>query len=197
MNPGLDFYHVCNAFSLHYNEKADYDCMKYNFKTKSNLVGFNKSNLKWQFIGVERNLVGYDTRFIMYMVYSLNESSYIPIKNALRMALTVPKTQKDFLEKIFKKDLLYLKKEYSDPQNIFMIDGLYPNIYKEYKNRKININTLSLLSTFIVDTLKTENSKDVIAWPSFIKKIERDKQLIKYFFDHDDISHYFSEYLLT
>jgi hypothetical protein len=197
MNKGLDLFKHCSAFALHYNSKVDYDCVKYNFKTKTSIESFNRSNLKWQYIGVAKKLAEFDTRFILYMVYSLDDVTYrSPIK-VLKTALTVPKTKEEFYEKIFKKDLLYLKQEYNDPQDIFNVDGLYPNLYKEYKNGKININTLSLLSAFIVDKMKPEFSRDIIAWPSFIKKIDNDRQMVKYFFDQNVVSNYFSKYVLS
>lgn len=196
MTLGTNLFKNFNALSLHFNDKVDYDCVKYNFKTKVRDDSFYKSNLRWTFVGVEKKLMEYDTRFILMDVYFKYYDTYQQPINVLRGCLTANKTQKEFYENIFKEDLLYLKSVYNDPLTIFECSGLYPNLYNEYKQKKISINTLLLLSIFIVDILKKEVSRDIIAYPNFVDRSNKHKQLIKYFFNQKDVEYYFNLYIL-
>ena len=194
---GLELYQTYQAYNLHFNDKVSYDCLKYNFKTKVNLDSFNKSKFKWQFIGTEKKLSDKPIRFILFNVYEQYGFTYItPQKMIQAIHRHLEDNQQKFLETTFKTDLHYLKSVYNGSVDLFMTGDLYPNIYHEYLNGKINIKSLLLLDVFIKEVINSKTSRDIIAWPKYIQEANKLKGLIGYFFNRKQIEQLFSEIYL-
>lgn len=197
MVDGINLYATYKSFVLHCNDKINFNCVKYNFKTKVSEQTFLKSRFKWQFMTMERKLAGTDFRYAVFNVFYLYGFTYInPQKFIQTLSKYLEVNQKDFLNNIFKKDLLYLKSVYNGSSKLFETSDLYPNIYQEYLDGKIDIQSTVLLNIFIKDVINTGTSRDIIAWPKYVKEMNKLKDLVGYFYNKNQVEALFSDHYL-
>lgn len=194
---GLELYKTYQAYNLHFNDNVKYDCVTYNFKTRVNEESFKKSKFRWQFTGMEKKLNDKPLRFILFNAYELHGFTYItPQKVIQTISRHSDINQQTFLQTTFKKDVQYLRSVYNGSTNLFMTNDLYPNIYHEYLNGKINIKSLMILDVFIKDVINSKTSRDIIAWPTYVKQADKLKGLIGYFFNRQQIEQLFTDIYL-
>lgn len=194
---GLQAYQTFTALSLHFKEGSDYDCFKYNFKTKANAESLKKNRMKWQYMNLEKKFSLYEIRYYMYLAFEKRDFGYITPQMMFKLVHGISKNKKTFLEDIFPSDLQYLAKRYNKSPAIFDNDDLYPNLYVEYDNGKIDIKTFLLLSIHIKDVINNNSSRDIIAWPRFVKKAERIVPFMKYFFSKEEVETVFLNHYLN
>ena len=192
---GLYPFQVYKAMSLHFNDKVNYDCLKYNFKTKANEESFMKSSFRWQYVGFEKKYGNGNIRYIMFGIFEKNDFGFVHEKGLNQIAKFVYQSPAQFISSAFENDLQYLKKVYNGNTSLFDSDGLYPNVYRELKDNNIEYQTFMLLNCFIYDVLNTD-SRDIIAWPKFVKKCQDIVPFIMLFFDRSDVEQVFKEHYL-
>ena len=193
---GFNAYQSYMAMSLHFNKSNDYNCFTYHFKTKSNEESFKKHKMKWQFAGLEKQYDLKQIRYFMFRAFERNDFTYMSPMMLFKLIFNL-KQERDFITNKFKSDLQYLSSVYNGSTDLFHNDNLYPNIYMEYNSKKINIKTLILLHLYIKDVINTHTSRDIIAWPRFIEKVDSISPFIKYFYDKDQVEHAFLTYYLV
>ena len=191
---GLEAYQIYNAFNLHFNDNVDYDCMTYNFKTRVKPETFKRSPYRWQFASIEKKASA-DLRFVSFNSFCLCDYSYTkPLKFIRTVSKQLEITPSTILQSVVKKDLLYLKDRYNGSTNLFNSDGsLYPHLFQEFKDGKIDYRTMILVSVFIKDVINRETSKDIIAWPKYVKQADHVKGLFKYFYSKSEFETLFAE----
>lgn len=194
---GLQAYQTFTAITLHFKAQSDYDCFKYNFKTRANAESFNKNRMKWQYISLEKKYNLKEIRYYTYLTFEKYDFGYVTPKMMFQTVSRLSKIEKPFLTDIFPKDLQYLSDVYNRSSTLFETDDLYPNLYTEYSNGKINIKTFLLLSIHIKDLINNSSSRDIIAWPGFVKKAERIVPFMKYFFSKEEVEQAFLEHYLN
>lgn len=195
---GLEAYQIYNAFNLHFNDNVDYDCMTYNFKTRVKSDTFKRSPYRWQFASIEKKAT-IDLRFASFNSFCECEYSYTkPLKFIRTASKQLKTTPSDILQKSVKNDLLFLKNRYNSSTQLFETDrSLYPNLFQDYMDGQIEYRTVVLISVFIKDVINRGTSRDIIAWPKYVKQADQVKGLFKYFFDKSEFESLFAETYLS
>lgn len=177
MISGLDLYKMFNAFSLHFNEKTTYDYFKYHGSVKVTEEKFNTSKFKWQFIGIAKliNENKLTPVTVLYRLFKTHDFKYVPTTmRTFKLMSTMCYNDNSELCSV-QSDMQYLCNKYNDDlSRIAETDvHLYPNIYKEYMDEQIGLETLILYDSYISRFLVPEGSKDIISWPSKLKQFEK------------------------
>jgi hypothetical protein len=192
---GLTALQVHQSLNLHFSKKSPYDCIKYNFKTKASVDTLKQHPNRWQYAGLEKNCV--NVVYALFSVYEENNFQFITPTQLFRKARQYYNTTPDeFLDTVFKNDLIYLRKQYDSGPQLFGSTGMYPALYDEYKDGKIHLRTLIILSMFIMDVINTD-SKDIIAWPKFVQHCHKIEGFIALFFDRTTVESLFAEHYLN
>jgi hypothetical protein len=186
---GLTAYHTHLALNLHFSD-TPYDCVKYGFKTRGGEESFKKNRYRWQYIGLENKVE--DLRYCMFKVFEQNDFKYVSAVQLFKQARSYYNdTPRLFIETQFIADLKSLSQKYDDKTNLFALNDLYPNIYHEYKDACISFETFLILNAFIKDVIHND-SRDIIAWPSFVSKCDSVLPMIQLFHDRRKIEHAFA-----
>jgi hypothetical protein len=194
---GMELYQLYQSLSLHFNTNVDYDCVKYNFKTRVNPETFKKSKFKWQFAGAQKKISTDNLKFAVFNVFDIHGFTYT---NQLKFIQTISRHASDqpetFMNNKFKKDIQYLKSVYNGSTKLFQTDNTYPNVYQEYLDGEIDIKSVMLLNIFIKDVINNDNSRDIIAWPRYVKEANNLRNLVGYFYNKKQVESIFvSDYL--
>jgi hypothetical protein len=188
---GLQAYQIFTALTLHFKEDSDYECFKYNFKTRANAESFNKNRMKWQYMNLEKKFTIFQIRYYMYLAFEKQDFGYLTPNMMFKMVNSLAKKENNFIETKFSNDVKYLAMRYNGSTELFNNDDLYPNLYTEYENRKIDIKSFLLLSIHIKDVINGNSSRDIIAWPRFVKKAQRITPFMKHFFSKGEVEQVF------
>lgn len=200
---GLQTLQTYTAMNLHFSDKNDYDCFKYNFKTKVSEESLNKCRFKWQIMSIEDIFKDCDIRYLMFLIFERQNFEWVSLEQLCRHVYFFRKNIHMVdpmyrLEDSFKKDLKFLYGFYktNDPRCLFEVDGIYTNLYREYHCGRIQLSTLILLSLHIKNVINIDSSKDIIAYPRFIAHCEKIIPFMKLFYKKVDIESYFGKYYL-
>lgn len=174
---GFEAYKCHQAISLHFNKKSTYDYFKYNGNVKVKEDNFAKSKNRWQYVGIESKVD--QLLWFYYCVYKTNKFGYITLPMIMNYLRNEKIPTKEYVFQKVQDDLTYLQNKYKD--DLYVItecDNLYPVIYEEYDNGYIELETLLLFDSFIVNILKESNSDDIIGWPKIIKDMDLVKPFV-------------------
>lgn len=187
---GFIAFQTHQALNLHFNPKSNYCFVTYNGKTRANPESFHKNVNKWQYASLESKL---DTNLVLafYLVYKQQDFVFVPPKMLfLRMKNLLYKNKDSVtikhLEEVIRNDLKYLHSKYSqDHLQITYTELLYPNLYNEYSDENISLETLLAFDSYVTNILHKDNSDDIISWPIIVNKMDRIRPFIELFVKKD------------
>lgn len=190
---GFAAYQLHTALNLHFG-KSGYDYFKYNGKTRVNEESFKKSNFKWQYMGIERdvdNLLWY-----FYLKFKDNHFSYTTPQMAFRKMKNISDPD-SYMEDVIEPDLDRLSEEYGyEPHLMFSNTGLYPDIYQKYKKEIISLETILLIDICISEVFNKDLSNDIVAWPDIVDKSIQVRPFVEELFDIRRFTSQFSDRIL-
>lgn len=198
---GFELYQTFLAFNLHFSKNTNYDYFKYHGKTKSTYESFLSTNFKWQFAALEKSLIQsqtIDQTELMYLLFKDNNFQYIKLHSKLFLNLNNILrhfSKKMFLENI-SNDFKYLFDSYDSYDMIVESEQIYPNIYREYKNKAIAIETLLLYNIHLHEFLVQSASNDIITWPSELARFERIQPFVDHLISKDEFDNYIMKKLI-
>jgi len=197
---GFVLYELHTALNLHFNNKNNYDFFLYHGKTRVNEDTLKKSPFRWQYAGVESKLE--HVLWFMYNAYKENEWAYIPPKSLFFKVRNWIKNNKfqhpdDYLKVIVQNDLIWLRQQYQGSTKLFEVNHLYPNLYEDYKNSCITLETVLLIDTHIKSLFTEDTSRDIVSWPLIIKQMEKIQPFVEQLFDRSSFEELFSKVYLS
>lgn len=164
-------YQIYNSILLHY--KGDYDCFKYNFKTKVKEGSLNSHKFKWQFIGLEKESIQYnnpDDFLKIYFFHLYNQYQYKYFTNPVNKGII--NHMDEYISNIKKYYLnISIDNFYFDKHNIH---ELYPDGYSLMKSKELSFDefVLTELKHHYVDI---KASDDIVTWKSVVDKVNKNK----------------------
>src|SRR5690554_1224780 len=178
MTPGFHLYKMFNAYNLHFSKNAGYDYFKYNGSVKISYEKYDKGKFKWQFEALAKRLTenSVSPSLLMYRIFKLHEFKYIPLNayNIKKMngLIAVDKLSE---AQVVREDMQKLFDKYKTNLSMLVecVDSIHPTLYNLFSVGEISIETLILYDSYIKRFLIPESSKDIILWPSELKKFDK------------------------
>lgn len=197
---GFELYKMHNALNLHFNKKVPYDYFQYHGKTRVNEDSFKKCPQKWQYAGIEAKIE--HLLWFMYNAYKEQDFSYLPPKALFFKARSWVKNQEyqhpdDYLTNIVSDDIVWLSEQYGETTRIFETEGLYPNIYTDYKKQNITLETFLLVDNHIKTVCNVATSADTVSWPIVVDQLNSLKPFAEQLFDRATFEHLFAKLYLS
>jgi len=188
---GFAAYQLHTALNLHFSEKTDYDYFKYNGKTSVTEQSFNRSPLKWQYVGIENAAPSHaELMRFFFSAYRNNNYNWIPGKVLARRIKTIsPLDCSRYLRIQFASDLMTLASSHREnPTSIFDVGAVYPLLYEEVIQENIQLESYLLIDAFINSTLNSNDQKQFgPKWPDIVTKLMRVRPFIAMLFDRDEV----------
>lgn len=193
---GLILFEMHSALNLHFNQKTNYDFFLYHGKTRVNKDTFNRSPFKWQYVGIENKID--HLLWFMYTSYKDSNWKYITPKKLFLQARywrnkVVHKHPQEFMNNIVKNDLQTLRTIYNGSINIFDVNGLYPNLYNEFKQGTITLESFLLIDSYIKSVCYKDLSQDIVSWPLIIQDLNIARPFVEELFNRLEFNSLFSE----
>lgn len=177
MITGIQVYKCFNAVSLHFNESTNYDYFKYNGSVKVSEDSFKKNRFRWQFEHLAKELTAksnFSPLLLMYRTFKNYEFGYVPLNNhTIRVMKSMLYHVESELNEV-QSDFRHFVTEFDDLSILTeCVDSLYPVIYNMYSEAQIGIESLILYDSYIQKFLMPSSSKDIIRWPTELKKFDK------------------------
>ena len=170
----FDAYRIHNAIHLHFI--SDYDCFKYQFKTRVTEKAFYKRNDRYFFAKAAHR---YNTLEKITDFYASQYADGDMKKHISNFFTEEGDTRyQSFQKKLqsfsfhFTNQMSYLGDKYDTFDKLLEVDGMYPPIISEWMEGSIDtetVVTVNKLTNFVDDI----NSTDTLLWPDkkrFLKK---------------------------
>lgn len=183
----FECFNIWNAIKLHFT--SDYDYIKYNGKTNTNLKIFEKRNDRFIFLRLAKKYTEIDLLFLFIFNFVENDFKWIGDFVTEEAEQTFKKHQKilESMSYIFENDCIRLFGEIENPNELLISKGgNYPPLLTMYLQKVTEIETLCILNN-ILGFLKdwNRNISDTVQWPEIHRKIEKftcflPKDVVKY-----------------
>ena len=165
------------AIKLHFISE-DYDCVKYNYKTKN--INFSKRKDKIQLNKLARQQ---DSKGLLIANLSINPKLWVGelFEQKAQQRYWDWKKYQNSQTYCFKEELKLLSK------NSFETDGQHPEALKLYIRKKISLDTITILNDFLNFIYEWDKKlKNDVVWESIRLTIIKYRSFIRY--DEDKIS---------
>ena len=171
----FEAYSIYHAVYLHFT--TDYDAFKYKFKTRVNEQSFYKRRDKYFFSKAAKTYSTHDKLLDFYGAQYSDGNTKKHISDFFnddgdKLYLDWQKKFQSF-SWFFKNELTYLQDTYDTFDVLFVNDGMYPPIIKEYLSDSISAETVVALDK-LLGFVRKINSKDILMWP------DKQRFLLKY-----------------
>lgn len=173
MTNGFLAYSLHCAVMAHYYSDS-YDLFKYNASVSVKPETFDRHKLKWQFIGLEKEL-GANKYSILWYYFCL----YSTARARTPFGKGLVKKSYDDLNNVIEKKNLYARLSATEVNQLKSIDGLYPLCYNLYLNKSISYLDL-LLFEYMYPFMDSAAVQDIVRWPGFKSKVKKDLGFIDY-----------------
>lgn len=179
MADGFLAYQLHCAVVAHYH--GEYDLFKYNAKTKVTEQTFSTHRMKWQYMGLEKELVKNKNALLWYY-YVLNK------KNSHKF-LTKPfglahvKESFGALNKLIETWNVLHRLSESEIDELTSVHSIYPYCYELMLNNQLSYNDVLLLDR-LRPFITTSVVSDPVSWPSFVKTAKKDVGFINIAVNH-------------
>jgi len=179
----FDAYRIYNALKLHFNTEK-YDYFKYCGKVKVKVIPEN------QYYIFDKISKRYSDDIEKFYVANFLENNNLWVNDLLsdycETKFSSWKKKNESLTYVFKSDIITLKDEFEDLNDVLRIDKEYPILMKKVMQEKISIETL-LLTNSIVKFFNAwdKKMKGDLIWDPFSLKCKKYYNFLK--FDQDSI----------
>lgn len=169
----FECFNIWNAIKLHFT--SDYDYIKYNGKTNTNLKIFEKRNDRFIFLRLAKKYTEIDLLFLFIFNFVENDFKWIGDFVTEEAEQTFKKHQKilESMSYIFENDCIRLFGEIENPNELLISKGgNYPPLLTMYLQKVTEIETLCILNNilgFVNNWNKTIT--DTVQWPKIHRKI--------------------------
>lgn len=175
----FDAFRFYQSIKLHF-ESDSYDAIKYNYKTSANHKSFWKRKDKIFFAKVGRKFDDVESLIDYYAAQMAAGNKWIGemIQNENTYMQFLKK--KEAMAYLFEQDLLKLKEEFDQFNDLFIIN-VHPNIVNKYLADEISIETVVIINKLVGFMTKADKQiTETIVWPDVSRKIRKYAAFVKF-----------------